>query len=393
MPSLTMRQTPVERQRVEPPPTCSECSETTEIYNEQAMVCEPCWDESYEECVCCSDAIHIDDWYSNSSSDTYCDSCFYDYYSYCEHCSEPVENDNAIYLNDGMYCVGCEPDESGSMISSFTNSCPPNYSRTSSTFTYPIKRLVGVEVECVIPRYNYECESPEFWQRHSDGSISPPEEYVGVEMVSYPANGDLLVDSLSKLMRWKRNNDVTVNRSCGLHVHFNSTDMSAREVAHVGIVYGRLQKQIKSMMPKSRQDSNWCKDFDISKDTLLRINSESGLIDTYYDYMDSEPSSDKYNDARYSALNIHSRYYHGTIEFRLHSGTINKEKILNWISILNVIVIKGIELSRCSKEDVNSWFNKPTEDILEMFGLYLLEYMHKRTTKFKNEFNLELYEE
>ena len=101
--------------------------------------------------------------------------------------------------------------------------------------------------------------------------------------------------------------------------------------------------------------------------------------------MGEHPSTDKYNDARYSGLNMHSRYYHGSLEFRLHSGTLNSRKIFNWISILNVIIIKGIQLSKDSKKKVDKWLAMPIEERLEMFGIYLLEYIHERTTKFKEE--------
>ena len=99
--------------------------------------------------------------------------------------------------------------------------------------------------------------------------------------------------------------------------------------------------------------------------------------------MDSHPSTDKYNEARYCGLNLHSRYYHGSIEFRLHSGTINKKKIVNWISICNIIIEKGIEISKFSKENIDAWIKlKPNTKI---FGDVLEQYINKRTEKFKGE--------
>ena len=102
--------------------------------------------------------------------------------------------------------------------------------------------------------------------------------------------------------------------------------------------------------------------------------------------MDSEPSTDKYNDARYCGLNIHSRYYHGSIEFRLHSGTLNKTKILNWVSILNMIIIKGVELSKMEDKQFKKWMSAPyLRHMVSTFGVELCDYINKRTSKFKGE--------
>ena len=139
------------------------------------------------------------------------------------------------------------------------------------------------------------------------------------------------------------------------------------------------------MMPNSRQSSNWCRDSEMNVNYLRRVTEEQELIDEYYETMGSYPSDDKYKDARYCGLNIHSRYYHGTIEFRLHSGTINKDKITNWISILNAIILKGIEISKFSEENFRSWLD--LEPNTKIFGRRLEAYINKRTSKFIGERN------
>ena len=394
MPSVTLRQTQTTRQnQVEQPPPCNECGETREIFNEQVGVCEECYDDNYMSCNACSCPTHIDEWYRGADDEVYCDNCYYEYFTSCDCCGESVDNDYIHYRDDVYYCDSCLPDDVEEMTDRLHSRNIPSNSRESETFTYPVRRLVGIEVECFVENESHGTFStPEHWINVSDGSISPPEGYYGVEMVSSPANGDLLVDNIHKLMRWKRSihrngnfYSIDVNRSCGLHVHFNSLDMSAREVAYVGVVYSQFQNILKGMMPKSRQGSNWCRDFEVPINALRNITSEEELIEIYYGHMGEHPSTDKYNDARYSGLNMHSRYYHGSLEFRLHSGTLNSRKIFNWISILNVIIIKGIQLSKDSKKKVDKWLAMPIEERLEMFGIYLLEYIHERTTKFKEE--------
>ena len=189
------------------------------------------------------------------------------------------------------------------------------------------------------------------------------------------------MNTIDSLMEWRDMYQARVNSTCGFHVHFNSIDKTPEEIANIAIVYQKYQKVLKSMMPPSRQSSNWCRDAEMDVDILRRVSDEKDLISEYYEFMGSSPSNDKYNDARYCGINIHSRYYHGTIEFRLHSGTINKTKISNWISILNIIILKGIEVSKFSDDNFKSWMESPPN--INIFGDTLKDYICKRIAKFR----------
>jgi len=378
---------PPDRKKQEDLGTCCSCGDDTIIHHTDSSgeeFCEPCFDEYYTSCDGCSHTIALDDCHYGDDY-PYCEDCFYDYYNYCESCSEATHCDYTMWRSDMPYCEHCCPNDTEDMIYNIENKDIPSYSRESETFVYPVRRLVGIEAECYV-HDNSNMSTPKHWNNVSDGSINAPENYYGVEMVSHPANGDLLMDSVDRLIKWSRIYGANVNRSCGLHIHFNSIDLSAREVAHIGIVYSHFEEVLKGMMPKSRQSSNWCRDFPIGNKELRRIDSEEELIESYYEYMDSEPTQDKYNDARYCGLNIHSRYYHGSIEFRLHSGTLNKAKILNWISILNLIIIKGIELSKLENKEFDKWVKTSAiRHMVSTFGVELCAYINKRANKFKGE--------
>tara|TARA_R100001082_G_scaffold47827_1_gene25615 strand:+ start:2837 stop:3958 length:1122 start_codon:yes stop_codon:yes gene_type:complete len=361
-----------------------ECCETTNDVQERpsATVCDDCNGDHYYYCASCNDHNSYDSGYHVSPyGDEYCEHCFYDLYTYCEGCGEACNRDYTSYHRGYEYCEHCIPETSVLEVASTV----PSSSRVADTFTYPIKTLVGLEVECITPEVE-TIDTPMYWTNCSDGSISTNEENsMGVELVSTPASGDLLMQNIDNLMQWRDYYGGWVNHTCGFHVHFNSIDKTPREIAHVAIVYQKYQSILKGMMPNSRQSSNWCRDSEMNVNCLRRVTEEQHLIDEYYETMGSHPSDEKYNDARYCGLNIHSRYYHGTIEFRLHSGTINKEKITNWISILNIIIDKGVEISKFSEENFRSWLE--LEPNTKIFGDRLEAYINKRTSKFIGERN------
>jgi hypothetical protein len=117
-------------------------------------------------------------------------------------------------------------------------------------------------------------------------------------------------------------------------------------------------------------------------DTLRNIDTEEELIEEYYESMDCIPSTEKYNDARYCGLNLHSRYFHGSLEFRLHSGTLNKTKIVNWIRILNAIIEKGIEIEKDSSLVDEFLTYGDLTSFVNTIGEELITYHSKRVMKF-----------
>ena len=338
------------------------------------------------DCSCCGAEVR-ESRSEEAYGDLYCINCFCEYYNYCYSCDIVVDMDEAVYFRDDCYCQDCAPNGIYENIDRLESLSLPTSSicthRSEYIEEFPVNRMVGVEVECMVPDED-GIASPENWVNCSDGSISSISGYSGVEMVSYPANSVALLGNISNIIEWRDTYGAIVNKSCGLHIHFNSLDMTAREVAHIGIVYNHFQEMLKEMMPNSRQDSNWCKDFTLDSRTLRNVDDEETLINLYYEYMmGSVPSTDKYNDARYCALNIHSRYYHGSLEFRLHSGTISKVKILNWIQILNCIVEKGIEISQYKEDEFKKYISTSyVRHIVPTFGEELTAYINKRRRKF-----------
>ena len=346
-------------------------TEREEEENDYTLACD--------ECSC---FIEEDDLYTDDNGNYYCPDCYHDHYITCYDCGCEVHRDETYWHGDEPYCEGCEPCGLSNCLDRIESLEPPIRSRVSETFDYlNVNRLVGLEAECVYPSQD-SMYYPKNWAHTHDGSISPPEGYEGIEKVSSPSSGDILYQQVRDLSEWAIEHEALVNSSCGLHVHFDSTDLNYKQVACIAIVYREFEPYLKSMMPPSRQNSRWCREFPISTDALLNISSEEMLVEEYYEYMDSVPSIEKYNEARYCGLNIHSRYFHGSLEFRLHSGTLNPTKIRNWIRILNAIIEKGLELAR-SKEHIDKFLGDDVRyTFKKVLGDELHDYFLKRRYKF-----------
>lgn len=101
-----------------------------------------------------------------------------------------------------------------------------------------------------------------------------------------------------------------VNDSCGLHVHL---DMRNRNIDKAYANLYASQPLLYSMCPGERYESEFC------------------YPDKQYVRF-SKADSEKFE--RYRGINRASIKKHGTLEVRIHSGTINFDKINNWVKLL-----------------------------------------------------------
>ena len=189
-----------------------------------------------------------------------------------------------------------------------------------------------------------------------DGSIVPDHSSAtGVEIVvltrfSNTKNLKAICELLNKY-------NFKVNKSCGLHVHFNMLSFRPEGCRNKSIhsntdfkkIIHNLTKSLpclSTLVPESRRDNTFCK----------------------LKYSDTD---------RYSALNGCAVDKYGTLEVRLHSSTTDYNKIMNWATLLRHIMdspkFKGLALT-INELDSKSVFMPEA----------LLEYFSQREALFSN---------
>lgn len=165
------------------------------------------------------------------------------------------------------------------------------------------------------------------WQVKTDGSISVQEPYLyGVELVSPPLTFKA-IPQIRKALELARLHGG-VNSSCGLHVHVH-----APELANYAITSGI---EIRNML-----ETNW-----------------SAIESVLFSYV---PLSRRSSDFCHTGINYSERYQalnltplgspRRTVEFRLHSATLNPNKALSFVALCIAFVDSVVARKKLKKID------------------------------------------
>lgn len=196
-------------------------------------------------------------------------------------------------------------------------------------YTAPVEdRQHLLELAYSMVKWGYSCVF--------DGSLP----YCGFEITTAPANGNKFVEQIKDITNGLGDAKPIITKECGLHIHIDARDFTYNDMAKLIKLYAAIEPVLFAMVPEHRRKSKYClpcgekyykgilastrpdKDHWVTKSQLV--------FNTYNSYDSDSLRKSKYNDARYNALNLHSWFYRGTIEFRLMEGSVDPAYITNW---------------------------------------------------------------
>jgi hypothetical protein len=206
-------------------------------------------------------------------------------------------------------------------------------------------------VECYVEGYNHTTRP--YWKIVSDASLQSLRGRAG-ELVSPILNGVEGVRELEKVIDALNAVDgVTVNRSCGLHIHLDCRDMTIEQIKATYERYSNYEEQIDLCMPRSRRgDPRWCAGLARTKDYVKRAANKEGAANAV---------------GRYFKVNLAHIAGRGSIEFRQHSGTTEFKKIVNWLSFLMQFTDTSINLTRPVEGNSGKWYAQ-LRDLIAKWG-------------------------
>lgn len=212
-------------------------------------------------------------------------------------------------------------------------------STRTASFTF------GVEIECGVNRnalhaaalatgmhYQYESynhrDGNAYFKFVTDGSLSHRlADGSPIECVSPVLKGSQGRERLKNAVATLNRADAEVDRSCGLHVHIGAADLTEYQYCNVFVNYAWLERLIDSFMAPTRRGN-----MNEYARTLGRL-----IIEPTDRYTTRQDIVNRLS-GRYFKVNPIAYTAHRTIEFRQHQGTVNAEKIINWVMFCGKLV-------------------------------------------------------
>jgi len=228
--------------------------------------------------------------------------------------------------------------------------------------------------------YNHNVQT--YWKVVTDSSVNSngTGSYDGLELVSpilYDEDG---LEDLEKALNALSNAGAKVDKSCGIHVHHDVSDFELVNFKNIYTFYYEYKNVFDSMLPSSRRAGNnvYCKT--ISEYEIKKIRVKNSIHDIYNTL-----------GTRYKTLNIESYVKYGTIEFRQHSGSLEFEKVANWIELTFRVVeySASLQLRPLSLESTSTLdLLQNLRHELKIQGTNVSKWIGKRIKKLSNSLEI-----
>lgn len=200
------------------------------------------------------------------------------------------------------------------------------------------------------------------WTVERDASVMPENGGQKCEFVT-PICTYEDIPKVQEVIRALRKAGAKVNASCGCHIHVDGSNHNARSLKNLVFTFRAKEDLIfKAVGTQRSRLGRWCQpigDNLVGEIKKLRKIDDESLKQTWYStYAPGEWEGAHYNTSRYHALNLHSMWYRGTVEFRLFEATLHAGEIRAYINLCLAMSAAAINAKRASADVLDNGNDK-----------------------------------
>lgn len=192
-------------------------------------------------------------------------------------------------------------------------------------------RVAGINVMTS----SYSGREYSVWQVKPDCSIQGVN---GFEVVSPVLEGEAGIHDVRRVCTILEQLGAKVNKSCGFHVHHNAQSWGIKEFRNLFKRFAKFETAMDSIQPASRREN---------ANRYCQSNKIGVTVDALFAAIDSCNTMQKlsalFNHSRYMKLNLQSFFRMGSVEFRHHAGTVDADKVENYIRLTYAMVADSAE--------------------------------------------------
>lgn len=200
----------------------------------------------------------------------------------------------------------------------------------------------------------WEVEDPagKKWRFVYDGSIRGIQgngEPTSSRLYKVEMNSPVLeyseMEKLQQVVRALRRAGAVVNSSCGMHVHVDAANHTPQSLKNaLTIMYSKEDILFKALKVNENRVQRWCQKVRepmLEKIRKMPTNLTMEQLKQQW-YGGTDESRMHYSWTRYYALNLHSVFYRGTLEWRCFESTLHAGKMRANITLALAISAQAI---------------------------------------------------
>ncbi|MBI2388660.1 MAG: amidoligase family protein [Deltaproteobacteria bacterium] len=186
------------------------------------------------------------------------------------------------------------------------------------------------------------------WACVHDGSLS---QAAHAEIVT-PILTEADLPELQDVVRAVRACGAQVDRSTGIHIHIDGAPFDGRAVKNLLKIWNKQEDLIfHAFRVSPERRARYCRENDpgfIARLERARPTSKEALNTVWYGGRSSGRQHQRYDSSRYHAVNLHSLFYRGTIEFRLFEGTLRGDEVKAYVQFVLALAKKALSARAAS---------------------------------------------
>ncbi|MGZ5968941.1 MAG: amidoligase family protein [Polyangiales bacterium] len=188
------------------------------------------------------------------------------------------------------------------------------------------------------------------WACVHDGSLSSSVHAEIVTPILYEED----IPELQEVVRAVRQAGARVDASTGVHIHIDGAPFDVRAVRNLIKIWNKQEQLILHALGVSAsRRARYCRDIDpeFMRDLERRApKTRDQLNALWYGRARRQNTLHKYDDTRYRAVNLHSLFYRGTIEFRLFEGTLHAGEVKAYVQFVLALARKALSSRAASSK-------------------------------------------
>ena len=160
------------------------------------------------------------------------------------------------------------------------------------------------------------------------------------------------IKEIQQIVRKLRKAGGFVNKSCGIHIHVDASKHDARSLRNIiNIIYSKEDLIFKTLQVDEERKNRFCKEVDDS--FLKKVNAKKPKTKEAFAWLwyggNINRRQTHYDLSRYHALNLHSVFQKGTVEFRMFNSTLHAGLVKTYIQFSLAISAQAINQRKASR--------------------------------------------